>query len=281
MHTPRGLRTVSLALLTALPLAAQALSESVESGLEVTGFVDLDSFGPLPPLSSQQQSVVTLPLPVSQIDIADAAAGAFSYASSADIGLLELKVFGSITNGSASPLGNGETAIMRVSSEVRDVLTLSSVLTTPYTVTFEIDVDGGITGSGSAIGNAFLDFGLLGVANGSDSGAYFTGPIGDTLTVSRQVSGASVQMDFTALLSFGVFRVDPGSTITGALDKTATMRLILPEGVSLVDSDSGTFGVPIPAIPEPATWALWLAGLAYLGRLARARAPDALTEGSA
>jgi hypothetical protein len=49
----------------------------------------------------------------------------------------------------------------------------------------------------------------------------------------------------------------------------------------LVDSDSGTFGVPIPAIPEPATWALWLAGLAYLGRLARARAPDALTEGSA
>jgi hypothetical protein len=47
-----------------------------------------------------------------------------------------------------------------VQSEVRDVLTLNAATTDPYTVTFELDVDGVVTGSGSARANAFLDFGL-------------------------------------------------------------------------------------------------------------------------
>ena len=61
-HPP--VRRLALVLLAALPLAAQALDPTVETGLEVTGFVDFDGFGPLPPVSSQKQSVVTLPLPV-------------------------------------------------------------------------------------------------------------------------------------------------------------------------------------------------------------------------
>lgn len=99
----RRLRAVTLAALAASPWAVWALGPAVESGLEVSGAV----VG----LSSQQLSVVTLPLPVSQIAIADAAPGVFDYQSSADIGLRELKVFGSLSNASGSVLGNGETAV--------------------------------------------------------------------------------------------------------------------------------------------------------------------------
>jgi hypothetical protein len=273
--TPHRLRTrvagMAMAAWAVSPLPALALDPSVQTGLEVTGTVDLDSFGPLPPLSAQQQSVVTLPLPVSQLLIADSSPGVFSYSSSADIGLLQLKVFGSLSNSAASPLGNGETAVMQVRSEVRDVLTLSAATADPYIVSFELDVDGAVTGSGQALANAFLDFGVLGGAHGTDSGAYSFGLINDTLIVSRQVSGTTVDVDFTAWLNFSVTRVNAGSTVTGALDNTATMRLVLPAGVTLSNSASGTFGVPIPAIPEPATWALWLAGLAMMGWLGQRR----------
>lgn len=283
MTTPHhGLRALAVTLLIGAPLAAQALAPDVETGLEVSGLVDLDSFlGPLPPLSSQVQSLVTLPFPQSQIMVADAAPGVFSYASSADIGLRELKVFGSLDNSGASALGNGETPVLRVRSEVRDVLTLSSVLPDPYTVTFALDVDGMLSGSGSAIANAFLDFGVLGGSRGNDSGAYFFGPISDTLSVTRTISGASVDMDFTAVLSFSTTRVDAGSTVTGALDNTATMRLVLPDGVRLEASGSGTFGVPIPAIPEPGTWALMLAGLGLVGWLAQRRGASAAATATA
>jgi hypothetical protein len=269
----RPLRALALALLVAAPVAAQALHPDADTGMQVRGIVDLDNFsGPVPPLSEKEQSVSALPLPVSQIDVSDSAPGVYLYRASADIGLLELKTYGSVTNGTAAGLGNGESTLMFVQSEVRDVLTLNAATTDPYTVTFELDVDGVVTGSGSARANAFLDFGLLGgVSHANDSGSWSFGLIDDTLSVARQVSGTTVQMDFTARLSFDVTRIDPGSTVTGALDNTATMRLILPPGVSLASSASGTFGVPIPAIPEPATGALMLAGLAALGSLAQRR----------
>ena len=261
MHTtPPGLRASVLCLLLGAPLAAQALGPLVVTGLEVTGRA---------PASLQQQSLVTLPFPVSQIMVGDAAPGVFAYSASADIGLQELKVFGSLSNSTANAIGNGEVVLLQVRSEVRDVLTLTSVLSDPYTVTFALDVDGSVSGSGSAIANAVLAFGVLGGSRANDTGAYLSGPISDTLSVSRTVSGPSVDMAFAAALNFAVFSVDPGSTVTGALDNTATMRLILPAGVRLESSGSGSFGVPIPAIPEPGTWALLLAGLGVLGRAQR------------
>ncbi len=271
--THSGLRALAITLVMAAPPAAQALDPTVETGLEVIGSVLS--------LPSRQQSLVTLPLPVSQIMVSDAAPGVFAYTSSADIGLRELKVFGSLSNATGNPLGAGEIPVLRVRSEVRDVLTLTSTLVDPYLVTFELDVDGLVSGNGSAIANAFLDFGLLGGSNVNDSGAYFFGPINDTLSVSRLVSGPSVAMDFTAALNFAVFRVDAGSTVTGAMDNTATMRLILPEGVRLESSGSGTFGVPIPVIPEPGTWALLLAGLGLVAWRAQRRGTSAAAAATA
>lgn len=268
------IRPLPLALFTCsllAPLPALALDSAIESGMEVAGRVDLDGLGPGPVVSNLLESASTLPFTVSQIDIADAAPGVFSYASSADIGLRELKVFGSLSNSGASPIGDLEVGLLRVTSEVRDVLTLDSTLAGSYPVTFEMDVDGVFSGSGDTRANAFIDFGLLGQSNGSDSGTYNNiSLIDDTLSVTRTVSGSTVDLDFTARLFLGIYAVDPGSTVTGALDNTAVFRLILAQGVTLANSASGTFGVPLP-VPEPSTWAMLLCGLVAIARIAHQR----------
>lgn len=56
-------------------------------------------------------------------------------------------------------------------------------------------------------------------------------------------------------------------------EHTASIGLVLPEGVSYT-SDSGVFLTGVTAVapvPEPETWALMLAGLGVVGRLARRR----------
>jgi hypothetical protein len=252
---------------------AAALDAGVLSGLEARGLVDLDASGGMPPLSDKVDAVTTTPFTRSVVSVADVQPGVFEYASSADVGTLALKVFGTLTNGSGSGIGNIEVPIMRVSAEIRDVITLESTLTTPYDVTLELVVNGniGVTGgSGNASANALLEFGTNPGVNGFDSGAYSIGPVADTLSVTRTVSGSSVEMDLKAFLGFNVFQVDPGATVTGDLGNTAFLSLILPpSGVELVGSESGTFGVPIP---EPGTYALMLAGLVLVGAAARGRA---------
>ena len=256
------------------PGAHALLNGPTEIGLQATGLVDPDGFGPLPPLSSLVSTATTLPLTVSSVSVADASPGFFEYNASADIGLLALKVFGSLSNTAVSAIGNGEVPVMHVSAQVLDVLTLESASADPYEVSFEMVVNGNIVASGGAAGasaNAHIDFGTLTGANGADSGFYPIGPVNDTLLVTRTVSGTSVDMDFNAILTFSVFRLDPGATVTGQLDNTARLRLILPEGVTLSKSATGTFGVPIAVVPEPGTWALMSGGLLLLGHLARRR----------
>jgi hypothetical protein len=75
-------------------------------------------------------------------------------------------------------------------------------------------------------------------------------------------------MEVEAFLSFNVLRVDPGVTVTGDLGSTAKLELVLPPGVSLVGSTSGTFAVPIP---EPRTYALMVAGLLFVALTVRRR----------
>jgi hypothetical protein len=252
---------------------AGALPSDVLSGLEARGLVDLDSFGSNPPLSSKIETETTLPLTRSIVSVSDSQPGTFAYSSSADIGLLELKVFGTLTNNTGSAQGNFESPMMQVVAEVRDVITLGSTLTTPYDVTLSLDVNGDIStsgGSANASANASLDFGPNPGLDGSDGALYPIGPIADTLSVTQTLMGATVDLDLKALLAFNVFQLDAGATVTGQLANTAFLTLGLPPGVTLAGSASGTFGVPIP-IPEPHTYALMLAGLVFVGTLARRR----------
>jgi len=261
MHPIRPFHLALLVGALAVAPAAMALDFSVESGMEVSGRVDLDGLGPNPPVSDLVDRVDTPPFSVSRIAVGDLAAGVFSYDASADIGLLELKVFGSLSNAGSESMGDLEAGLLRASSEVRDVLSLESTLTGPYDVSFEMIVHGDISGSGRALANSFINFGVLGDAHGSDSGVYQGGLIDDTLTVTRTVSGATVDVDFSARLNLNIFQVDAGTTVTGDLGNTATFRLILPEGVTLADSASSTYGVPIAVVPEPDAWAMMLIGL--------------------
>jgi len=251
---------------------ATALEASVLSGLEARGFVDLDSFGGAPPLSDKVDAVTTAPFARSVVNVADAQPGIFEYASSADIGSLALKVFGTLTNGGGSSIGNIEVPIMRVAAEIRDVITLESTLTTPYEVTLQLLVNGTISTTGglaNAFANGLLEFGTNPGANGFDGDRYPIGAVADTLSITRTVSGPTVEMDLKAFLGFNVFQVDSGATVTGDLGSTAFLSLILPSsGVELVGSESGTFGAPIP---EPQTYALMLAGLVLVCAAARRR----------
>jgi len=245
--------------------SASALDSSVVSGMEARGSVDLDDFGPLPAISERIETIDTQPFPASSVSVADASPGFYSYSASADIGLLELKVMGSLTNTDSTPIQGLEIGALRSSAEVRDVLTVESSLPDPFEVTFEMIVHGDITGGGNAMANAGIIFGEVDGIPGYDTGTYRMESIDDTLSVTRTVSGSSVDLAFTVGLGFRIFEVSPGATVTGDLGNTATFRLILPQGVTLADSASSTYAVQITPVPEPGTWAMMLSGLAMFG----------------
>jgi hypothetical protein len=89
--------------------ARAVLPPDLTSGLEARGQVDVDAFGPTPPLSNLVQQELTLPFTRSAVGVADAQAGVFDYAASADIGTTPaLRVSGSIANsGSSAFFGQG------------------------------------------------------------------------------------------------------------------------------------------------------------------------------
>ncbi|MEQ8663101.1 MAG: hypothetical protein RLW62_19980, partial [Gammaproteobacteria bacterium] len=60
------------------------------------------------------------------------------------------------------------------------------------------------------------------------------------------------------------------ATISGQLDNTATLRVILPEGVSIAASESGTFEQVI--VPLPAALPLMLTAIGSLAWRSRRRA---------
>jgi hypothetical protein len=256
-------------VLTAAPSLALPLDEKV--GIEARGRVDLDNFGPLPPISNLFEAEIGEPFDRSVVSVRDAQEGLFAYFSSADIGNLALKVSGSLSNSGGSLIGAGELALLEAISEARDVLVLTSTRTDPYEVTLELVIDGTLTTpAGSfAFATTLVRMNEAGKLSVSDSGFYTNGIVSDTLSVSRTVSGPEVTLELLTQMAYGVYRLGAGATASGDLSNTAHVRLILPEDVTIASSSSGTFGVPLAPIPEPGTMLLSAAGLLLLGAVAR------------
>ncbi len=256
-------------LLTAAPALALPSDENV--AIEARGRVDLDSFGPQPPISNRIETEIAEPFNRSVVSVQDEQPGLFAYFSSADIGNLALKVSGSLTNSGGSSIGFGEVAILQAVAEARDILVLSSTRTDPYQVTLELVIDGSLSTPAGSTASAnsqikMTETGKLGVF---DSGFYTNGEVNDTLSVTRTVSGPEVTLELETLLSYNVYRVGAGATASGDLSNTAHVRLILPDDVTIASSSSGTFGVPIVPIPEPSSMMLSAAGLLLLAGVAR------------
>jgi len=243
----------ALLLCAAAPASALPLNATV--GIEARGTVDLDGrFLPSPPLSSTLQAEVVAPFTRSVVSVGDAQSGVFSYAASADIGTLALRVAGSLSNAGATDYFGQGVPVLQTVAEARDVITLSSASASPYDVTLQLLVSGVITeGANSQIAaNSLISLSSAGVLKQTDSGLYdASGVVNDTLSVTLTVAGPSVVIEIESLLSLTVLRAAAGETVSADLSNTALLSLILPSGVTIASSQSGTFGVPI-AVPEPA-----------------------------
>ena len=189
-------------------------------------------------------------------------------AQASDIGLRALKVSASVTNTTGSPIADLEFGLVNSRADVRDILTFTSTqAATDVPIRVDLQVTGELSDAGASA-NSFLELGLVG-GTSVNQGRRYDGPlvIDDTLSVTRLVDfgapNSSVDMDFSSFLSVSVGVVDAGQTVFGDLTNTASFTLVLPDFVSLTNSSSGTFGVPIP-IPEPETYALMLAGLGFV-----------------
>ncbi len=245
-------------LMITCSFSARAISQ-----IEASGFTDLDGnfirenitkdSEPNPPATPFDRSIVAVQ--------AGDPNGLFYYSSSADIGLLELKVFGKLDNTAESGKSNREIGVLHARAELDDVISLQTDLTDPYDVTFELNVDGLLSISGVdsiAGGFAAINFGPTSGADAFDSSFYANnGAFSDTLSVTKTFTG-NVDADIGAFLSFTIFAIDPNAIVIGEMNNTASINLILPRGVSLAASESGTFGVTI--VPVPGALSLFLLG---------------------
>ena len=86
--------------------------------------------------------------------------------------------------------------------------------------------------------------------------------------------GGSGSYDIFAGLSIAVANNDNGGNVTMDFLHTAALSVATQPGVEY-SSDSGVFPgsvAPLPAVPEPASWAMMIAGLGWAGGLMRRRA---------
>ncbi len=192
----------------------------------------------------------------------------YEYAASSDIGLLELKVYGQLDKTE----DDIECGVVNAQARLNDVVTLQSDSPDNYDVTMTLDIDGTITiMNGNARGGASIAFGEVGTLRARDFGSYATGgAVSDQLSVTRTFNG-DVDVNITASLFFTISEVLAGGFVEGRLDNTASLRLHLPPGVTIHDSESGTFNVVITPIPIPASLLLFAPGLFALGLLRPSR----------
>ena len=255
MRSPKLAAWIAAALLA--PAAGSALPLNATVGIEARGLADTDGrLLPNPPLSSLLEAEVTPPFARSVVAVADGQAGLYSYAASADLGTLALRASGSLTNATGATLFGQGVPLLQAVAEARDVITLSSASSAPYDVTLQLLVSGVVsTSANSLIGaNSLISLRSAGVLKQTDASSYSaSGIVSDVLTVTITVAGPLVEIELESLLSVTVVAVAAGETVSADLSNTALLNLVLPAGVTIAGSSSGTFGVPIP---EPALPAL-------------------------
>lgn len=180
----------------------------------------------------------------------------YSYSASSDIGLGELKAFGQISN-SGGPLSSIELGIVKANALLQDTITLESGTADDYEVTYEFHVDG-LTdfSNGSGFAGASLSTGSF-----SSQNDFFRTSISqlidETLTVTRTYNG-TVEQNLTLSVFLQLNVADSGATLTADLSNTATLNIILPAGISITASESGTFLEEIAPVPIPSLFPLVL-----------------------
>lgn len=278
MRATRLFPSLALTLLAA-PWSAQALlSNNAEIGIDASGRVDVDAFGPKPALSTESDTQLVEPFVRSVVTVADAGTeiglARYDYFASSDIGNLLLKVSGTLENLTNEAFPNRGVPLLQATAEVRDIITLSIAGTQPVDVTVNMRVDGNFdfTGGSGAV-NTGLRFDLTSAFNPTFVSRLLThsGPVDNPntatdesfLSITKTLSGPTVELEIYTLLFLNLTSVNANSTVSGNLSNTAVFELILPEGVSLVSSTSGTFNEVIPEpVPVPGALALMLAPLA-------------------
>ncbi|MGE0385394.1 MAG: hypothetical protein AB7Q97_11730 [Gammaproteobacteria bacterium] len=264
----KGIARSGVLLLATIAGLAATQAQAVlrdDTGIEAIGVVDLDGrLRPSPPLSADTQTETEPPYTRSVVTVADSGA-TFEYFAQADIGNQTLKALGMLENAGTTDLVGDGLAILQVSAQIRDTLTLHSALPGKQLVTLEMAIDGELD---FAPGipllprvNASMFFGPVGGIQGSDLNTYSVpGAIDDVLSVTIEVEGdTDVYLD--TFLGFSVFYARPGDVISGRLDNTARLTLNLPPGVSLAGSTSGTFGEIIAPVPLPGALPMLLSAL--------------------
>ena len=214
--------------------------------------------------------------------------------------------YADLSNGKIGAAANGTYGFSALGAAAfKDTLTFNTAGATPATVTnigVTFTIDGVLSGAqnaygvagvqsvlgfGSASANLFYQQNQLDpvVSSLSQSGwisgswAAGSGPGLSTFTGVYALSGASQVLDISSFLS-----ASAGSGAISDYSNTAILRLNLPTNVSFT-SASGTFLTalsnpsptpnPTPGgVPEPATWAMMLAGFGAIGATMRRRQRD-------
>lgn len=242
--------------------------------IQAYGSVDLD--GDFTADSSREDGEPLIPdaeFTRSRVSISDLGLN-YTYISSADIGSGELSAYGMLDNSDGSIGSNFETGVLSVAARMYDVISLESTLSGDYDVTFELNISGMLDmDGGSGAANASLFFGPNPGLDSYDSRRWTTsGSINDTLSITRTFNG-NADADIGANLFFSIYSIDPGAIMIGDLSHTAVLTMILPDGVSVAGSESGTFleSINVTPVPVPAALPLFAVGLGGLGVCTRRR----------
>ncbi|MEM7467166.1 MAG: hypothetical protein AAF387_09800 [Pseudomonadota bacterium] len=195
----------------------------------------------------------------------------YSYSASSDIGLGELKAFGSLNN-SGGDLSSIEIGLVSANALLRDTITIESTSTEDYDVTYEFQVDG-LTDFSGGSGSAGASISTGSFSNQNDFfRTTLSQTINETLSVTRTYNG-TVEQRLTLQVFLQLSTAGAGGNLFADLSNTATLNIILPQDVSITNSESGTFLEVITPIPVPMMLPLVAAIAAWLStrRLMRSR----------